>query len=70
MSKIAHRWEDMSNLSRTCQTILYAINNVTTHVDIADGDLLNMNIPKHILEQTEKTYGYKPVQIEIVLKRT
>ncbi|KAI1091675.1 hypothetical protein F5B19DRAFT_493246 [Rostrohypoxylon terebratum] len=58
VNKIAHRWEDLSNLSRTCHTILYAIDSVSTHVDIVHGDMLNMNIPGHVLEETKDTYGF------------
>lgn len=37
VNKIAHRWEDIANLSRTCQTILCGINHVTvSYSDILD----------------------------------
>ncbi|KAI1205407.1 uncharacterized protein F4807DRAFT_471086 [Annulohypoxylon truncatum] len=69
MSMISHRWEDVSNLSRTCQTILFALNNISTHVDIGQGNFLNMNVPDHVLEDTNREYGYiiRPGSSEFVV---
>ncbi|KAI0103542.1 hypothetical protein F4814DRAFT_455983 [Daldinia grandis] len=42
MLEIGHRWGDLSNLSRTCQTIMFALNSVSTRVDIRSGNFLNL----------------------------
>ncbi|KAI1483532.1 hypothetical protein K445DRAFT_8253 [Daldinia sp. EC12] len=42
MREVGYRWGDLSNLGRTCQTIMSAINNVSTRVDITSGNFLNL----------------------------
>ncbi|KAI1804693.1 hypothetical protein F4811DRAFT_552561 [Daldinia bambusicola] len=42
MLELGHRWGDLSNLSRTCQTVMCAINNISTRVDITRGNFLNL----------------------------
>ncbi|KAI1459574.1 hypothetical protein F4805DRAFT_455739 [Annulohypoxylon moriforme] len=58
MKAIGHRWEDVSNLSRTCQTVLFSLNSISTHVDFNQGNFMNMNVPDDVLEATHKKYGY------------
>ncbi|KAI0847067.1 hypothetical protein F5Y00DRAFT_271371 [Daldinia vernicosa] len=42
MLEIGHRWGDLSNLSRTCQTIMFALNAISTRVDVLSGNFLNL----------------------------
>ncbi|KAI1465453.1 uncharacterized protein F4812DRAFT_466420 [Daldinia caldariorum] len=42
MLELGHRWGDLSNLGRTCQTVMCAINNISTRVDITRGNFLNL----------------------------
>ncbi|KAF3057417.1 hypothetical protein GL218_06297 [Daldinia childiae] len=42
MLEIGHRWGDLSNLSRTCQTIMFALDAISTRVDVLSGNFLNL----------------------------
>ncbi|KAI1392798.1 uncharacterized protein F4822DRAFT_426005 [Hypoxylon trugodes] len=39
---IGDRWADMSNFSRSCQMVLYALNEVAARVDTTRGNFLNL----------------------------
>ncbi|OTA64117.1 hypothetical protein K449DRAFT_393946 [Hypoxylon sp. EC38] len=39
---IGDRWEDLGNFSRTCQMVMYALNEVSTHIDMTKGNFLNL----------------------------
>ncbi|KAI0837545.1 hypothetical protein F5Y06DRAFT_304342 [Hypoxylon sp. FL0890] len=41
--EIAGRWDDLGNLTRTCQMVMFAVNQVSTHVDLTKGNFLNLN---------------------------
>ncbi|KAI1759556.1 hypothetical protein GGR53DRAFT_527149 [Hypoxylon sp. FL1150] len=41
--EVGHRWGDLSNLSRTCQCVLYAVNKISTRVDLTKSDFLNLD---------------------------
>ncbi|KAI1408997.1 hypothetical protein F5Y13DRAFT_203975 [Hypoxylon sp. FL1857] len=52
---VGARWDDLGNLSRTCQMILFALNNVSTHVDLTKGNFLNLDYyPSEIDEANAK----------------
>ncbi|KAI0384173.1 hypothetical protein F5Y04DRAFT_293517 [Hypomontagnella monticulosa] len=43
MLELGNRWGDLSNLSRSCQMMMFAINKVSTRVDLTRGDFMNMD---------------------------
>ncbi|KAI1774685.1 hypothetical protein F4818DRAFT_442175 [Hypoxylon cercidicola] len=55
MVEVGHRWGDLSNLSRTCQTVMFAINKVSTRVDLTTGNFLNLEFTdEEIAKETAK----------------
>ncbi|KAI4862790.1 hypothetical protein F4820DRAFT_459950 [Hypoxylon rubiginosum] len=43
MLEIGHRWGDLSNFTRTCQTVLFAMNKISTRVDLTKSNFLNLD---------------------------
>ncbi|KAI1459573.1 hypothetical protein F4805DRAFT_455738 [Annulohypoxylon moriforme] len=54
LKHLGHRWGDLSNLSRTCQLVLFAINKVTTHLDMRTGNFLNMQYPNEFIDKVNE----------------
>ncbi|KAI0882129.1 uncharacterized protein GGS22DRAFT_195900 [Annulohypoxylon maeteangense] len=54
LKHLGHRWGDLSNFGRTCQFTLFAINEVTTHVDAKSGNFLNMQFPNEVIDKTNE----------------
>ncbi|KAI2472503.1 hypothetical protein F4781DRAFT_444887 [Annulohypoxylon bovei var. microspora] len=53
MTDLGHRWGDLSNLSRTCQMMMYSMNEVTTRVDMTHGNFLNLNLSDRDIEEAD-----------------
>ncbi|KAI0149938.1 hypothetical protein F4776DRAFT_672101 [Hypoxylon sp. NC0597] len=51
LSEIGARWDDLGNLSRTCQMIMFALNEVSTHVDLTKGEFLNLDFPNNDVDE-------------------
>ncbi|KAI1106230.1 hypothetical protein F4804DRAFT_348981 [Jackrogersella minutella] len=51
MTEIGYRWGDLSNLSRTCQTVMFAINQLAAHVDLTSSNFMNLNLSDRMINE-------------------
>ncbi|KAI1137144.1 hypothetical protein F5Y05DRAFT_419628 [Hypoxylon sp. FL0543] len=52
--EVAARWDDLSNLTRTCQMFLYRINEVSAHADLTRGNFLNLDFTDDAINEANK----------------
>ncbi|KAI8965463.1 hypothetical protein F5Y11DRAFT_344623 [Daldinia sp. FL1419] len=70
MREVGHRWGDLSNLSRTCQMIMFAINAVSTHVDVLNGNFVNLDLSDAEIEAANAISTPEEAQLGKIMQPT